>query len=262
MLEELGAITTNHFRRVIIGDNLARQSDPRPGIVLNSNGLPDLEWCEVSAGSIEFDGLRLSIDRFCIGKYPITWAQYETFVQAPDGFGDDANWSGFRPTEPGQQRNRSGNHPAENVSWFDALAFCRWLSRRLDQIVGLPFEWEWQLAATGGSDARLYPWGPAWDPRLANTEESTLRRTTAVGMYPAGESPVGALDMSGNVWEWCVNSHDEPRRTGSGTRSPRAVRGGSWHWDRESAYSMLRSMDMPDIRVPDHGFRIVAREWR
>ena len=110
---------------------------------------------------------------------------------------------------------RFGNHPAVYVSWFDAVAFCRWLSRRLGFTVRLPFEWEWQQAATGGDDRNVFPWGGDWDPKQepyrANTFESRLGQATAVGMYPAGASPTGALDMAGTVWEWCVNKFDTPK---------------------------------------------------
>ena len=78
----------------------------------------------------------------------------------------------------------------------------------------LPDEWEWQQAATGGDDGNVFPWGADWDakaePWRANTFESRLGSTTAVGMYPAGASPTGALDMAGTVWEWCLNKFDAP----------------------------------------------------
>lgn len=100
---------------------------------------------------------------------------------------------------------RHSNHPADMVNWWDAVAFCHWLSK--DLVLRLPTEFEWQLAATGGDSAYIYPWGAAWDPRdepwRANTFESGLGCTTAVGMYPAGTSLDGVLDLAGTVWEWC-----------------------------------------------------------
>jgi formylglycine-generating enzyme required for sulfatase activity len=73
----------------------------------------------------------------------------------------------------------------------------------------LPTEWEWQVAAQNGDKRNTYPWGPEWDGRLANTRESGLSRTTAVGMYPP--APCGAFDLSGNVYDWCLNTRDDLR---------------------------------------------------
>ena len=111
------------------------------------------------------------------------------------------------------------------MAWVEAVAFCRWLSAKLGYEVRLPTEWEWQQAATGGDPANEYPWGP-WDSSRANTYESELQRSTAVGMYPQGISPVEALDMSGNLWEYCLNEYDNPKRIEVSGEKSRAVRGG------------------------------------
>jgi formylglycine-generating enzyme required for sulfatase activity len=127
------------------------------------------------------------------------------------------------------------NYPADNVSWSDAVAFCRWLGARVGSETRLPTEWEWQQAATAGDDTRVYPWGPEWDPGRANTEGSGLNGSTAVGMYPQGASPVGALDLSGGVWEWCLNEYENPEHVELTGESPRVVRGGSWGYNRDQA---------------------------
>ena len=86
------------------------------------------------------------------------------------------------------------------MSWYEAIAFCRWLSAQLGYVVRLPTEFEWQQAATHGELERAYPWGPDWEEGRCNSGESRLNRTTAVGLYPHGTWPDGPLDMAGNVW--------------------------------------------------------------
>ena len=90
----------------------------------------------------------------------------------------------------------------ESVSWYEAVAFCRWLSDCLHETIRLPTEAEWQFASAGTSNCR-FPWGREWRGNFAKTAESGLARTIAVGLFPHGRSAAGAMDMAGNVWEWC-----------------------------------------------------------
>jgi len=119
--------------------------------------------------------------------------------------------------------------PVVGISWYEALAYCRWLSELTSQTITLPSEQQWQRAAQG-DDGRLYPWGNE-DPNenLCNWQRN-VDETTAVTQYPAGASPYGVLDMCGNVWEWCLTGAE------SGTAEPvgkeaRMLRGGSWSSD-------------------------------
>ena len=153
--------------------------------------------------------------------------------------------------EPQKRRTRSlPEHPAVYVSWFDAV----WLSRRLGKTLQLPDEWEWQQAATGGSDENVFPWGADWDakrePYRANTFESRLWQATAVGMYPAGASPGDILDMTGTVWEWCSNKFDQPDviRSLADDFDIRVLRGGSWYVIRGLARSAFRDRPSPSHR--------------
>jgi formylglycine-generating enzyme required for sulfatase activity len=120
-------------------------------------------------------------------------------------------------------------HPVIEVSWYGARAYCEWAGRRL------PTEAEWEKAARG-TEGQLYPWGEAqWD---CDKSQYTWcdGQTLAVGSKPAGESPYGALDMAGNVWEWVADWYDagyyevsadtNPQGPASGDR--RVLRGGSW----------------------------------
>ena len=190
---------TTPLRRAAIGDWLDSTGDPRPGVGLLEDGLPDFAWCPVDFGE-ELVGDSpdpVRVDRFYLARYPVTWAQYRIFLEAPDGHSDLRWWEGLR-RRPEYEREADllDNQPAQEVSWYDAIAYCRWLSTRMDYDVRLPSEAEWQHAATGGDADRLFPWGrDAGSAHLgyANTRESRLRRATAVGLYPLGKSPVGAL---------------------------------------------------------------------
>jgi formylglycine-generating enzyme required for sulfatase activity len=144
------------------------------------------------------------------------------------------------------------------VSWFDATAFCRWLSARLGAEVRLPDEWEWQWAAQSARPEYAYPWGPEWRDGLANTYESGIGRTTAVGMHPGGRSLQGVYDLAGNVWEWCRNQYENPGDTDPGGDGSRVLRGGSWNDGRDSARAGNRDDYHPDGRVDDLGFRVVC----
>jgi formylglycine-generating enzyme required for sulfatase activity len=287
MLNELDDPAIVHERRAAIGVRLSLLGDPRSGVGLRQDGLPDIVWYEVPGGEITLEveqAERSRISRwlkrsapyafevkpFHIAKYPVTWIQYRAFLEAHDGFSRPAWWQGlwFQVDKPGRQFNRRDNHPAENVCWLEAVAFCRWLTEHLAHeirerfgegyVIRLPTEWEWQQAATGGDRAHEYPWGPEWDSIRTNTYESELSHSTAVGMYPQGASPVGALDMSGNVWEWCLNEFDHPTHTDLSGEVRRVLRGGSWNLNRGYARAAYRLWVDPGDRYDDVGVRLVC----
>ncbi|MBL8527364.1 MAG: SUMF1/EgtB/PvdO family nonheme iron enzyme [Burkholderiales bacterium] len=269
LLEEIERPHTTHYRRAEIGDRLDRIGDPRSGIGLREDGLPDIVWCEVPPGAVtlEDNAGTFEVTAFKIAKYPITYAQYKAFLDDPEGYARrELWWQGLTHEDlPGEQYRPIGNCPADNVSWHDAMAFCRWLDARLrdrgelqiGRQVRLPMEWEWQQAATGGHSDREYPWGPDWIDGRANTDESRLSRTTAVGMYAAGASPVGALDLAGNVWEWCLNKYEKPSDCSLGGDATRVLRGGSWVNLRDYARCACRDRNQPGRRYDDLGFRVV-----
>ena len=247
--------------------------------------LPDLVWLSVPGGSIQIElsipGVSTQIEKqtftlqpFYIAKYPITYQQFQAFVDAPDGFHDPRWWQGLSAIDdhkrkPREQNFKFSNHPRETVSWYDAIAFCRWLNARLGwpapvklEAPGLrlPAEWEWQWAASAGQPGFEYPWGVSWDGTRANTSESGLARTTAVGMYPAGAAGCGALDLSGNVWEWCLNEFQEPQNIGlGGSEIPRVQRGGAWNVSQDVARAAYRNIYGPAWRNYAYGFRVVVR---
>jgi formylglycine-generating enzyme required for sulfatase activity len=128
------------------------------------------------------------------------------------------------------------NNPAKpvvGVNWFEATAYCRWLSTVTGREYRLPTEAEWEKAARGG-DGRAYPWGDRFDPGRCNSVESHIFTTTPVGLYPAGVSPYGLFDAAGNTWEWTADWYQaypggEADASADFGERFRAVRGGSWN---------------------------------
>jgi formylglycine-generating enzyme required for sulfatase activity len=277
----------SHEARASVGVRLALLGDRRRGVGLRGDGLPDIDWCKVESGKVTIeiranpddpnskvaDTIRRSVEPFWIARYPVTVSQFQAFLadcyrnsrwQLPPGFPIEL------PADypPPKHRARHGNHPADSVNWWDAMLFCHWLGARLYLDPGalrLPTEFEWQLAATAGDSKRVYPWGPDWEPHRepwrANTLESELNRSTAVGLYPMGASPTGALDMAGTVYEWCLNGFedlDDTNLPGS-QQDHRVLRGGSWYGSPDFARSALRSGLNPVYRTTTSAFGCCVR---
>jgi formylglycine-generating enzyme required for sulfatase activity len=114
--------------------------------------------------------------------------------------------------------------------------------------VRLPREDEWEVAARF-PDGRLYPYGNRFDASKSNTDEDdSIGQTSTVGIYPHGRNPaLNLYDMSGNVWEWCLNSYDVPQDT-SISQARRVVRGGSWRGFPSLARASCRYSLLPDNR--------------
>ena len=193
------------------------------------------------------------LDEYLVDKYPVTVAQWRAFVQA----------SGYKGS-PSALRQGKEDHPVTNVTWNDAQTFCAWASEVTGRPVQLPTEAQWEKAARG-TDGRIYPWGDAFNPALANTAEGGPGSTTAVGRYRSSDSPYGCADMAGNVWEWTSSLYrDYPYRAGDGHEDAandseyRIVRGGSWDYYQRVARCAYRRRLFPNYRNFDLGFRVVV----
>ncbi len=156
---------------------------------------------------------------YYIAKTPVTNAQYRAFIKATD---HQPPWH----WEDGLPPFARDEHPAARVSWYDALAYCQWLTRLTGQAHCLPSEAQWEKAARGANGS-LYPWGNEFDAAKCNCVEAGECATTPVEAYAQGASPYGVLDMAGNVWEWvrrvtalCNRSYKDLRGNERDTRKP------------------------------------------
>ncbi len=222
---------------------------------------------------------RLHLPAYRIARVPVTVAQFAAFVAATGhkttaearGFArvwtgtkwDDvkgANW--LHPRGPDSDVAAKQDHPVTCISWHDAQAFCVWATRVTGETVVLPSEAAWEKAARG-TDGRIYPWGNEPPTEHLCNFAGKVGDTTAVGSYPAGASPYGALDMAGNVWEWTATKwvdnykkylpDDDPAGDAS-----RTLRGGSFDYLVRFVRCACRFRDSPDVMLFNVGFRVVS----
>ena len=217
------------------------------------------------------------VSEFHIGKYPVANTEYRQFVE--DGgyknkrWWTEAGWDWKKKREQpdywDDSRYNKPNQPVVGVSWFECVAYCRWLSAERDTQYRLPTESEWEKAARG-EDGRKYPWGDVFEPDRLNSFEGEQQVLTAtpVGIYPAGASPWGLYDCAGNVWEWCATrwqkvypydvQEDEWQIDYIEGQDGRLVRGGAFSGFHEFARCAFRSWDFPNLRGGRYGFRVVV----
>ncbi len=225
------------------------------------------------------------IDEFHLGVYPVTVEQFALFIretarvlaalddlpsivapEAADTFRAIAEPYVWRSGIPPAGRER---HPVTMVRYEDAEAYCRWLSERTGTAYRLPTEAEWEKAARGSLDARLYPWGNDIDLESANFLPDTVikprRGTQPVGSY--GCNQYCLYDMAGNAWQWVSDWYDPDYYAVSEQRNPtgpesgrlRIVRGGSWvNDDIAFLRCAYRHKVPPDTYSYSIGFRVAA----
>lgn len=268
------ALTKSPQDRAAAGRALARIGDIRAGVGCRGDGqnaLPDLAWVPIpgTADTGLKNGVKLGlgagaddlarederwaerargvvIEPFYMAAFPITYLQFAVFVDADYGYCQDSNWTDAGLQDRADRKQPSlwrdpqwhiSNHPVVGMTWYEAVAFCRWLTARWYQahpknywIIRLPTEAEWEWAARGPS-ARRWPWGDQWDDYSCNSKQRGLNRTVAVRSDPGNSNWVsayqnkveidalptssamtlsdGVFDLAGNVWEWCVTKwHD------------------------------------------------------
>jgi serine/threonine-protein kinase len=213
----------------------------------------------------------LQVPDLFLAKFPVTNAEYLEFINdlaredpdqarrhVPRWQEDRYHW--HRGEDGRWQLPRSGgdgtlpwlpDHPVVEVSWFDAVAYCEWRSRRDGRCYRLPRSLEWEKAARG-ADCRFFPWGNHFDATWCNS--SLARRSgpaiCAVGEFPTDESPYGVRDLAGNSSDWCADQW--------GPKGFRVLRGGGWvaaSFFNRSAYWYA---DDPYLTNENAGFRLAA----
>jgi len=241
----------------------------------------------------------VQIADFELARYPVTNGQYRRFMDA-DGYDPAAPWwdeaariwlarddTATEGLEAWQQRQHKHqpefwddetfgsvrpNYPLVGVSWYEATAFCRWLTQQLDDGYEymVPSEAEWEYAVRG-STRRMYPWGnDELDVERANYSQKYGFTTLAVGCFPLGATPEGVLDLAGNVWEWTRSAYRaypydpaDGREDGADPAQKRfTLRGGSWAIRPINRRAAYRDPHPPDNHNRDVGFRLARRPPR
>jgi len=217
------------------------------------------------------------LDSYWVMRTEVTNAQYRRFVDA-NGYTTERFWTaeGWKwrsnnnialPSLWADSDFNGAEYPAVGVSWYEAVAYAKWLSERLDLTVRLPTEAEWEKGARG-TDGRTYPWGDGFSVADANIvgEEDGYLFNAPVGNYVSGASPYGALDMAGNVWEW-VSDWYAISYMGAKYNNPSGPVNGIWHVLRGGSrylnYTYMRTTyrirHTPDYRHDGAGFRLVVQ---
>jgi formylglycine-generating enzyme len=197
---------------------------------------------------------RVWVSAFAIGKLPVTNRQYAGFLRAA-GRGAPNSWESPRFHHPDQ--------PVVAVSWFDAMAYCRWLHDVSMKPYRLPTEAEWEKAARGGVEGQQYPWGddlPHWMNPYGRGD--AVEHPDLVGHDPP--NGYGLHNMGDLVHVWCRDWYaadyyrrsppDDPQGPATGVR--RASRGGSWRHRTKVTRCAARSSLPPDRTFTDYGFRV------
>ena len=217
------------------------------------------EFVPVPGGTYYLEGLgKKEIRDFEISRFPVTNLWYGQFMQA-GGYEKKEFWTKEgqkwlarkKVSEPGFWRDRTYNCPTSpvvGVSWYEATAFCNWLSAKDETGFSyrLPTEEEWQAVAAG-KKIREYPWGEGIDSRKCNCCEMEFGRPSPVGIFSGGKTPEGVHDLGGNVWEWTSSFYGK-------TKKDLRSLGGSFYSNFDDIRRCaIRSSD--GFRSDDVGFR-------
>ncbi|MBN1430397.1 MAG: SUMF1/EgtB/PvdO family nonheme iron enzyme [Anaerolineae bacterium] len=255
--------------RAQAADVLGMLGDPRRGICALPPEMIHIDGGVVGLG-IESERHTIRLRSFHLARYPITNAQFWKFAE--EGYKDAAYWTpegnDWRVAHSNHRRGLLqhpvwgiANRPVVGLTWYEAYAFSCWLAAKTGKPYRLPTEAEWERAAAG-IEGRKYPWGNRASDDTTNTQEAGIRQTTAVGIFPADQTPEGVCDLGGNVWEWTNSlAKDYPYKAGDGRertegKGARVLRGGSYDSPRKVIHCTQRRPMDPATRAALIGFRV------
>jgi len=195
------------------------------------------------------------IDSFCLAECQVTNAEFAGF------------WEATGEPIPPLCDDPNFNHPEQpvvSVSWFDAVKYCEWLSGISGRKYRLPTEAEWERAARGRLDGKLFPWGDDPPESLPNYAERW--KTGPEPVRRSSPNSFGLYDICANVHEWCSDWYQADYYANSAERNPqgpdtgqrRASRGGSWRHHIKVTRCAARSSIPPEFRYADYGFRVAC----
>ena len=257
--------------RIAAGEVLGYLGDPRVGEMVF---IPEGEFYMGEGREIH----KVSLTDYLLGKYPVTNTEYRRFVEA-NGYQDKTLWTDAGWVEVGQKQNEprywqdsrfnKPNQPAIGLSWYECVAYCRWLREETGQVFRLPTEAEWEKGSRG-LEGQVYPWGDKFEENRLNAREGNQKvcTTTPVGIYPTGVSPFGLFDCAGNVWEWCATFWKKPFPYDACEnewqidylegQNLRVLRGGSWNYKANAARCGFRFKFQPYGWTERGGCRLVS----
>jgi formylglycine-generating enzyme required for sulfatase activity len=232
------------------------------------------EMVMIPAGSFNMDGNNVSVKQFAMGKYEVTVGEYMKFVKAtnthaPEWLEEGSSYNIKTGSDNYYKKLGSAltneNHPIVGVSWYDAVAYTKWLSQQTGKTYRLPTEAEWEYAARAGTTTK-YWWGNDIGKNKANCSGNlcgdNFKYTSPVGSFSA--NPFGLYDTSGNVSEWSCSEY-ESKYNGKekvcinvNTNKYRVLRGGSWLSNPTNLRTASRPWNAPDLRFVNDGFRLVV----
>lgn len=207
---------------------------------------------------------KVTLSDYHIGKYEVTVGQYRKYCkESGTSFPSKPLRRWYVTHDNIREWAWRDNHPIVNVSWYDAIGYCEWLSEKTGDEYTLPTEAQWEYAARGGSKSNKYKYaGSNIINSVAWYDETTYERgTKPVGQLRANE--LGIYDMSGNAFEWCLDFYgpysSKSVKNPKGPRSGqyKTVRGGSWYYVLDFCRVSQRDSPKATLKKFNYGFRVV-----